>query len=69
MSLVKITLKVSGMNCQHCKQAVEEALLELDEQAQVIVDLDSGLVQVQTSANSQDVSAALEESGYAAVVL
>lgn len=60
-------LHVTGMTCQHCKQAVEDALLELDNQAQVVVDLDAGFVQVQTTATLDAICTALDDAGYSAV--
>lgn len=68
MALPLITLRVTGMTCNHCKQAVEDALLELDAQAQVVVDLDAGTVQAQTHATPDALCAALDDAGYAAVV-
>lgn len=67
MTLPFITLRVTGMTCQHCKQAVEDALLELDAQAQVQVDLAANTVQVRTNTTPEAMCTALEDAGYSAV--
>lgn len=67
--MASIQLHVTGMTCQHCKQAVENALLELDEQAQVVVDLVTGTVQAQTHVAPDTICAALDEVGYSASII
>jgi copper chaperone len=59
-----VELKVSGMSCQHCVKAVTQAVQALDDQAKVTVDLSSGLVSVSSTANLEQVKAAIAEEGY-----
>lgn len=59
-----LTLYVSGMNCQHCKQAVTRALHELDPQAEVKVDLEKGEVVVDSAAENARIILAIENAGY-----
>ena len=40
----ELTLKVAGMSCQHCQQAVIKALMGLDGVQDVQVNLKEGLV-------------------------
>lgn len=61
------TLKVEGMTCGHCKQAVEKALTDLEgvQSASVVVDKGIADVSYDTSMVSlQEMKAAVEEQGY-----
>jgi len=62
-----IELKVGGMTCNHCVMAVTRAVKQLDPAAEVKVDLPSGRVQVQTTAATAQVAAAIAEAGYEAL--
>jgi len=62
-----LTLQVKGMSCGHCANAVTRAVTEVDPKAQVRVDLESGRVDVETSASAADVAAAVTEAGYEVV--
>jgi len=42
----EVTLKVAGMNCQHCQKAVEDVLKNLEGVKDVQVDLEQGTVRV-----------------------
>jgi len=53
-----LSFRVQGMTCQHCRLRVQQAVSRLDPIDSVHVDLDHGIVQVQTF-SSQD--AALQE--------
>ncbi len=43
------SLKVKGMNCQHCVSSVTQALEQIDSVHSVTIDLKSGLVQYETN--------------------
>lgn len=58
--------KVQGMSCGHCVRAVSAALLALDADAQVDVDLAGGEVRVESRLSAEQVLAALREEGYEA---
>jgi copper chaperone len=55
---------VSGMTCQHCIQAVTEAILEIDASAAVTVDLAGGRVSVESAQPMAAVRAAIQDAGY-----
>ena len=57
---------VQGMSCGHCVRAVSAALLALDADAQVDVDLAGGEVRVESRLSAEQVLAALREEGYEA---
>lgn len=50
----KIIIKVDGMHCEHCSKKVTDAILKVDDNAKVKVDLKSGEVTI-TSKNSVDI--------------
>lgn len=60
------TFTVVGMSCGHCVQAVEEAVGAIDGVESVTVDLDSGLVTVQsdTAIPTDVVASAVDDAGY-----
>lgn len=61
----KTVLKVEGMSCSHCVQAVEGALREIGAKGEV--DLESGTVQVEydnARLSLQQIKDAIEEQGY-----
>jgi copper chaperone len=60
-----ITLKVEGMSCGHCAQAVTAAIQAKDPTAKVVVDLAGGTVKTETVLPRHTVSMAVEEEGYA----
>jgi len=60
-----ITLKVEGMSCSHCAQAVTAAIESKDPAAKVVVDLAGGTVKAETILPRHVVSMAVEEEGYA----
>jgi len=60
-----ITLKVEGMSCGHCAQAVTAAIQARDPAARVVVDLAGGTVRTETVLPRHVVSMAVEEEGYA----
>ncbi|WP_137127724.1 heavy-metal-associated domain-containing protein [Roseomonas sp. HF4] len=60
-----ITLKVEGMSCGHCAQAVTAAIQAKDPAAKVVVDVAGGTVKTETVLPRHVVSMAVEEEGYA----
>ena len=55
---------VEDMTCGHCVQAITGAITDLDATAQVTVDLAGKIVEVESSATPNAVSAAIREAGY-----
>lgn len=63
----ELTLKVGGMSCQHCQQAVTKALMGLDGVQEVKVDLKEGLVKVvynPIEVGLPEFKEAIEDAGY-----
>ena len=60
-----ITLKVEGMSCSHCAQAVTAAIQAKDPAAKVVIDVAEGTVKTETILPRHTVSMAVEEEGYA----
>ncbi|MDM0046745.1 heavy-metal-associated domain-containing protein [Variovorax dokdonensis] len=58
-------IQVSGMSCNHCINAIKDALADLDPQAQVHVDLQGGLVVVDSEQPLEALRNAIVEAGYA----
>lgn len=61
-------LSVPDMTCGHCKATVEAALANVPGAGQVTVDLDARTVAVSGNAPVDALCAALEESGYPALL-
>ena len=59
-----IALKVTGMSCQHCVNAITKAIRARDPQAQVQVDLAAGTLRAETSLLREAVAEAVAEEGY-----
>lgn len=67
----KSTLKITGMNCGHCVNAVETALNQKEGIANVKVNLKKGLAQVKYDENihsTDDLIAVVADAGYDAQV-
>lgn len=67
MSLTTTTthqLQVKGMSCQHCVKAVTKAIVALDADAVVSVELPQGAVKVQTKLSREETAQAIIEEGY-----
>ncbi|ARK24541.1 hypothetical protein SporoP37_07620 [Sporosarcina sp. P37] len=61
------TLKVTGMTCNHCVQAVEGALTELPGVERALVDLKANTVAVQyddAAVTVAQMTKAVEDQGY-----
>jgi len=62
-----ITLKVSGMACDHCKMAVEKAVSALQGISKVEADVKEGKVEVSFDPSRitiDDIKKAIEDAGY-----
>ena len=64
-----ISLKVEGMTCNHCVMAVKNALESVAGTSDVKVDLQKGLATLNSSADIQELVAAVAEEGYKASLL
>ena len=62
------TIKVKGMSCQHCVQAVTKALNAIEGLENVQVDLDSGQASFDKArpVDQETIKAAVKEAGYEA---
>ncbi len=56
--------EVSGMTCGHCERAVTNAVHDVDAGAQVQIDRAQKKVVVQSAADREALSHAIEEEGY-----
>ncbi len=59
-----IEFQVEGMSCQHCVAAVTKAVRALDADAHVQVELQNGLVRVESKETADRLAAAIDEAGY-----
>lgn len=55
---------VPEMNCGHCKSAINRAVMKVDMNAQVVVDLAKREVTVDSQADTDSLVAAMKEEGY-----
>jgi copper chaperone len=62
---MKQVFDVEGMSCNHCAKAVTQAVLQLDPQAQVQVDLAGKKVNVESEQPRQALAQAIADEGYA----
>ena len=60
----KETIAISGMSCEHCVQAVREALSRLDGVAVDNVEIGAATVSYGDAVSREDVIAAIEDAGY-----
>ena len=60
------TIRIKGMSCGHCAQAVTKALEELDGMMDVRVDLDAGTADYEESkpVDPELIRKAVEKAGY-----
>ncbi|WP_050528132.1 heavy-metal-associated domain-containing protein [Pseudorhodobacter aquimaris] len=61
-----VTLSIPDMSCGHCKSAVEAAILKLDPDASVVVDMDRRRAEVVSTEPVQAIINALEAVGFPA---
>ena len=59
-----LDLTIPNMTCGHCVRTVTEAVKAADPQAQVVVDLPTHKVRIETKAETAVVLAHLAEAGY-----
>lgn len=62
-----LKFQVEGMSCNHCVAKVTRSVKKLDAAAQVEVDLGARCVRVESTADAEDIAAALDEAGYPAI--
>ena len=64
--MVQITLRISGMSCEHCVKRVTEALSGLPGVKNVRVDLASGIASLEKpeDLSLEEIARAIEEAGY-----
>ena len=60
---------VPDMTCGHCKKAIEEALIAVDNAAQITVDLNRHAISVASKAGADQIIASLDAAGYPATPL
>ncbi len=58
--------EISGMSCNHCKLAVEEAIRNSTGVKSVNVDLASGTARVEGTVSDAEIFTAVQEAGYVA---
>jgi copper ion binding protein len=61
---VRHQYEVPGISCDHCKQAIEQAVSVLEGVEGVHVDVETKLVDVVGPVSVDDVTAAIDEAGY-----
>jgi len=67
--MVKTSIKVAGMTCQHCVNSVTEEVSGLTGVVSVNIDLASGNVEIESEneLSATDLEAAVHEAGYEVV--
>jgi len=63
-----IELDVTGMSCGGCAASVTKAIVRIDAEAKVDVDLSTGRVRVEGRVTPQQAIVAIEAAGFSAVV-
>lgn len=57
-------VKVSGMTCGGCVNSVTKALKSMDSKAEVKVDLQGQMIQIETEKSQEAVKTSIEEAGF-----
>ncbi|AAZ54989.1 heavy-metal-associated domain-containing protein [Thermobifida fusca] len=67
--MASTTITVTGMTCGHCVSSVKEEISELPGVTDVRVDLESGRVEIDSTAplSDEQIRAAVAEAGYEVV--
>jgi copper ion binding protein len=67
--MVKTSIKVAGMTCQHCVNSVTEEVTRIEGVNSVNIDLATGTVDIESEGelSSEDLESAVEEAGYEVV--
>ncbi|MTI95042.1 MAG: heavy-metal-associated domain-containing protein [Firmicutes bacterium] len=62
----EITLNIEGMSCNHCKQALETAIGQLDGVESVEIDLTANTAQIRIDDDSriEEIKQTVTEAGY-----
>ncbi|QSG09991.1 heavy-metal-associated domain-containing protein [Halapricum desulfuricans] len=63
---MSLTLTVEGMSCEHCEQAVVEALEAVDGVTGASADHEADVAEVDGSADTAELVAAVADAGYEA---
>lgn len=68
-NMVKTSIKVAGMTCQHCVNSVTEEVTGLTGVTSVNIDLASGNVEIESESElaPSDLESAIQEAGYEVV--
>ncbi|MFG5121186.1 heavy-metal-associated domain-containing protein [Methylorubrum sp. POS3] len=66
---IELTMRVEGMTCEGCANAVRRTIQRLDPEAEVALDVAQGRVTTFTRAQSLDVAQALTKAGYTATAM
>ncbi len=66
---IELIMRVDGMTCAGCAEAVRRTIRRLDPEARVAVDVGAGRVTATTRAQSLDVAQALIKVGYTATAM
>lgn len=63
---MKKIITIIGMQCNHCKMSVEEALLQLEGITKVEVDLDKKIatIEINQEVSNEKIIEAIEEIGF-----
>ena len=56
--------KVTGMNCDHCRMKVENAIKQVEGVTQASVDLKQSTAQVEGNFNDLAIEEAIEDAGF-----
>jgi copper chaperone len=62
-------LSVPEMSCGHCKASIEKAVISVDANARISVDLDNRIVNIKRILGDADLISALKEGGYGSSVV
>lgn len=60
------TITVEGMSCEHCEETVEDALESIGGVTAASADRDASAAEIEGSAATDDLLAAVEDAGYEA---
>ena len=60
------TITVDGMSCEHCEETVKDALTSVDGVTAASADREASTAEIEGSAATDDLLAAVEDSGYEA---
>jgi copper chaperone len=66
---VSLEVRVHGMSCQHCVDAITTAVMRVPDASAVRVDLAGGVVNVEGSPDRDAVAAAIDDNGYDVEIL